>query len=82
MTAVEIVSGWIAWVVVVGIWLWGMGSFINWSASMRAHGSDLYLPKTGHLVIRSEGCLFLFWNQPQIYLQSCMNCCSDELISL
>lgn len=22
---------------------------------MRAHGSDLYLPKTGHLVIRSEG---------------------------
>lgn len=42
MTAVEIVSGWIAWVVVVGIWLWGMGSFIKWNALMRVYGSDPY----------------------------------------
>ena len=42
MTAVEIVSGWITWVVVVGIWLWGMGSFIKWNALMRVYGSDPY----------------------------------------
>lgn len=42
MTAVEIVSGWIAWVVVVGTWLWGMGSSIKWNALMRVYGSDSY----------------------------------------
>lgn len=59
MTAVEIVSGWIAWVVVVGIWLWGMGSFIKWNALMRVYGSDPYEFHGGYTDLRLKGIVLI-----------------------
>lgn len=68
MTAVEIVSGWIAWVVVVGIWLWGMGSFIKWNALMRVYGSDPYeFHGGGYTDLRLKGIVLILESTADLF---------------
>lgn len=68
MTAVEIVSGWIAWVVVVGIWLWGMGSFIKWNALMRVYGSDSYeFHGGGYTDLRLKGIVLILESTADLF---------------
>ena len=68
MTAVEIVSGWVAWVVVVGTWLWGMGSFIKWNALMRVYGSDPYeFHGGGYTDLRLKGIVLILESTADLF---------------